>query len=399
MHRPAERPRCLMRIVDIKHGVISLHSQIRNAYIDFSQMTASCVALITDVKRDGRQVIGYGFCSNGRYDQDGIITTRLIPRLLAANSTDLLDPAGDNFDPARVWTTMMRNEKPGGHGERSVAVGCLDMAVWDVVAKVASQPLFRIIADRRGSLPDSNVFVYAAGGYYYPAKDLDHLQDEVRGYLAAGYQVVKIKIGGATLDEDLRRVEAVLAVLPAGCRLAVDANGRFDFDTAHKYAAALGPYSLFWLEEPGDPLDYELNAEVCRTYNGPVATGENLFSLQDVRNLLLYAGLRSHQDYIQVDPALSYGLVEYLRIVDLLAQNRWSLRRCIPHGGHQFGLHLAAGLQLGGNESYPGVFEPIGGFADGQLVVDSHVTVAETIGIGIEEKATLYKVFRDMCRN
>ena len=178
-----------------------------------------------------------------------------------------------------------------------------------------------------------------------------------------------MKIGGAPLAEDLKRIEAVLDVVGGdGQRLAVDVNGRFDLSEALEYAKAIEPYNLFWYEEIGDPLDYALNATVSEHYKGRIATGENLFSLQDARNLIRYGGMRPDRDIIQVDPALSYGLTEYLRIQDMLRQHGWSSRRCIPHGGHQFSLHIAAALKLGGNESYPGEFQPTGGFADNAVV-------------------------------
>ena len=177
----------------------------------------------------------------------------------------------------------------------------------------------------------------------------------MRRYLDRGYHVVKMKIGGAPLGEDLKRIEAVLAVVGSGSRLAVDANGRFDLDTALSYAEALEPYGLFWYEEAGDPLDYALQAELSARYRGPMATGENLFSHQDARNLLRYGGMDAQRDWLQFDCALSYGLVEYLRTLGVLAQNGWSGRRVVPHGGHQMSLNMAAGLKLGGNESYPDV--------------------------------------------
>ena len=166
---------------------------------------------------------------------------------------------------------MMRNEKPGGHGERSVAVGVVDMALFDLAAKIAGQPLYRYLSDRYGDgQPDDSVFVYAAGGYYAPGKGLRELQDEMRGFLDQGYRVVKMKIGGADLAEDLRRIEAVLEVLDGDAsRLAVDVNGRFDLDTALEYGKAIEHYGLFWYEEVGDPLDYALNATLCRALQRP----------------------------------------------------------------------------------------------------------------------------------
>src|SRR5690242_7443241 len=158
-------------------------------------MTVSVLALITDVVRDGKPVVGFGFNSNGRYAPSGLLRDQFIPRLRAAEAQSLLNEDGDNLDPARIWEVLMRNEKPGGHGERSVAVGVLDMAVWDATAKIAGVPLFRLLADwYRGGIADNEVFVYAAGGYYYPGKDLNGLREEMARYLDLGYSVVKIKI-------------------------------------------------------------------------------------------------------------------------------------------------------------------------------------------------------------
>jgi len=389
-----------MKILDIREIAVPIKSDIRNAYIDFSQMTVSALAVITDVARDGKRVVGFGFNSNGRYAPSGLLRDRFMPRLLAADPHSLLDDTGANFDPFKIWNVVMRNEKPGGHGERSVAVGVLDMAIWDAVAKIAGVPLYRLLADRfRGGVADAKVFVYAAGGYYYPEKGLSALQQEMQGYLDLGYSVVKIKIGGAPLAEDLRRIEAVLKILKSGDQLAVDANGRFDLGTAIAYAHALEPYQLRWYEEPGDPLDYELQAELAGHYQGPMATGENLFSVQDARNLIRYAGMRSNRDVLQFDCALSYGLVEYLRILDMLKEYGWSASRCIPHGGHQLSLNIAAGLGLGGNESYPGIFQPFGGFADNTPVENSYIRLPDIPGIGFESKKELFRLLKTLSDN
>jgi L-alanine-DL-glutamate epimerase-like enolase superfamily enzyme len=379
-----------MKIVGIRDAVVPIASDIRNAYIDFSKMTVSVVALATDVIRDGKPVVGYGFNSNGRYAASGLLRERFLPRLREAKPQDIADESGENLDPAKLWRMMMTNEKPGGHGERSVAVGVVDMAVWDAVAKIAGKPLFRHLSERHGDgNPDRDVFVYAAGGYYYPGKDHRALQDEMRRYLDLGYTVVKMKIGGADLAEDLRRIEAVLKIVGKGKSLAVDANGRFDVETAVQYAKALRPYDLFWYEEAGDPLDYALQAELANHYEGPMATGENLFSHQDARNLLRYGGMRPDRDWLQFDCALSYGLVEYMRTLALLPEFGFSSRNCVPHGGHQLSLNIAAGLKLGGNESYPDLFAPFGGFADGIAVEAGRVRLPEIPGIGFEAKAAL----------
>lgn len=385
-----------MRIVDIREVTLPIASAIANAYIDFSKMTCSLVAVVTDVVRDGRTVVGYGFNSNGRYGQGGLIRERFAPRLREADAASLLNDAGDNLDPDRIWRTLMKNEKPGGHGERSVAVGTIDMAVWDAVAKIAGKPLFLLLAEKYGHKADPRVFVYAAGGYYYPGKNLDALRSEMRSYLDRGYTVVKMKIGGAGIAEDRKRIEAVLAEIGSGAQLAVDANGRFDLETAIAYAKMLREYPLFWYEEAGDPLDFALQAALAEFYPGPMATGENLFSHQDARNLLRYGGMRGDRDWLQFDCALSYGLCEYLRTLEVIRIAGWSPRRCIPHGGHQMSLNIAAGLGLGGNESYPDLFQPFGGFPDGVRVESGYVTMPELPGIGFEGKADLIKVMRQL---
>src|SRR5205814_507246 len=217
-----------IRIIDVCEVTKPIASPIRNAYIDFSKMTTSLVAVVTDVVRDGRRVVGYGFNSNGRYGQGGLRT-------------------------------------------------------------------------------------------------------EMRGYLSRGYSVVKMKIGGAPVEEDRQRIEAVLAEIGSTARLAVDVNGRFDLETAIAYAKMLRDCPLFWYEEAGDPLDFQLQTALAEFYPGPMATGENLFSHQDARNLIRYGGMRPDRDWLQFDCALSYGLCEYQRTLGALQTQGWSASRCIPH--------------------------------------------------------------------
>lgn len=382
-----------MNIASAHVGTIPISSSMSNAYIDFSNMDCTILALVSDVIVDGKPLVGYGFNSNGRYNATAIMKERMLPRLLDTPAEALLNDSGELW-PEKAWGIMMSNEKPGGHGERSVATGVVDMALHDLAAKIADVPLYRWISDHYGDgTPDKDVFVYAAGGYYSPGKTLKNLQDEMQGFLDQGYEVVKMKIGGTDLAEDLTRIEAVLRVLDGdGSRLMVDVNGKFDLQTALEYGRAIDQYGLFWYEEVGDPLDYALNAVLSENYNNPIATGENLFSFQDARNLIRYGGMRPDRDFIQVDPALSYGLTEYRRVLSMLARHGWSSRRCIPHGGHQFSLHIAAALKLGGNESYPGEFQPTGGFTDDAVIRNSRVAPGDLPGIGLEGKHEFHRI-------
>src|SRR5436853_5139053 len=234
-----------MRIVDIRERAIPLKSDIRNSSFDFSEMTPSVVAVITDVVRDGKPVVGFAFNSTGRYACGAAMRARFIPRILAADPQFLLDHTQENFDPAKVLATMMQREKAGGHSERSIPIGTIEVAVWDAVAKIAGKPLHRLLAERfNGGRVADQVFCYVGGGWYFPGQTIADLQDEMRRHLDAGYTMVKMKVGGLPLAEDLRRVEAVLQVVGVGDRLAIDANAKFDRPAALAYAKALAPLRL-----------------------------------------------------------------------------------------------------------------------------------------------------------
>jgi L-alanine-DL-glutamate epimerase-like enolase superfamily enzyme len=358
------------------------------------------VAIISDVHQNGAPVVGFGFSSVGRYGQSGLIRERFAPRLLAAREDDLAARSGDNLDPFRAWDCMMKGEKPGGHGERCVAVGTLDMALWDAAAKIAEKPLYQFLAEKVGKpAARKAVPVYAGGGYYFPSDDLQRLTDEIRQFLDHGYTHVKIKIGARSLAEDLKRIEAVLSLLSSSNHLAVDAMNRYTSESAIRAAQAFAPYRLRWFEDMCDPLDFETHAEIARTYDSPLGVGEALFSLAEARNLLRYGGLRSDWDVLLFDPAHCYGLPEYLRILELLESNGWSLMSCQPHGGHLFSLHVAAALGLGGCESNPHNFQPFGGFADRARVEGGSICPPDAPGIGFETRASLYNVYRSLLVN
>ena len=162
-----------MKIIDIREVTKPIKSNIRNAYIDFSQDDAEPRG--GRHRRDARRPAGRSATAStptAATARAALIRERFAPRILEADPASLLDDERDNLDPHKVWAAMMTNEKPGGHGERSVAVGTIDMAVWDAVAKIEGKPLFQLLAERYGNgQPNRKVFVYAAGGYYYPGKD------------------------------------------------------------------------------------------------------------------------------------------------------------------------------------------------------------------------------------
>ena len=383
-----------MRIVDIRECTVPVKSDMRNSSFDFSEMTTSVVAVITDVVRERRPVVGFAFNSTGRYACGAAMRARFIPRILNADPSFLLDETQENFDPAKILAATMQREKSGGHSERSIGIGTIEVAVWDAVAKIAGKPLHHLLAERyNGGKIASKVFCYVGGGWYAPGQTVKDVQDEMHRHLDSGYTMLKMKVGGLPLAEDVRRVEAVKAMLPAQAQLAVDANSKFGRDEAFAYAQALAPFRLRWFEEPCDPLDFALLAEIAARYASPLATGENLFSTQDVENLVRFGGLHPERnDVIQVDPPQAYGIVQYARTLAMLERHHWPRRALFPHGGNQMALAIAAGFGLGGAESYPGVFGAFGGFADDARLEGGYITLSNRPGIGFEGQSALYSI-------
>ena len=381
-----------MRIVAIAERTIPV-SRYADPALPSGGLTTSLVAVTTDVRRSGRPVVGYGYASVGRFAQGGLIRERFAPRLLAADGASLADEAGATIDPFRAWSVMMSGEKPGGHGERCVAVGALDMAIWDAAAKIAGEPLAVLLARRTGRpAPPSTVPVYAGGGYPYPAGDLARLAEEIAHFADLGFTHAKIKIG-ADPDRDARRIEVAARQLPGSAHLAVDAMNRFDLAGGLAAAAMLGPFGLWWFEDISDPHDFATQAAVAAAYPAPIAAGEALFSLAEARLLDRHGGLRRDRDILVFDPAHCYGLTGYCGIVEMLTAAGWPRGAFWPHGGHLFALHVVAGLGLGGAEVSPLAFAPFRGLADGARVSGGRAPVPQAPGIGFELHGEAWRAF------
>jgi L-alanine-DL-glutamate epimerase-like enolase superfamily enzyme len=384
-----------VRITDIREIAVPLNSSIRNAVFDFSEMTTSVVAVITDVIRGGKPVVGFAFNSTGRYACGAQMRDRLIPRIMKAQPETLLNAAGSNLDPEKILACMMQREKPGGHTERSVAVGTIELAIWDAVAKIEDLPLHVVLANQfSGGEVRKEIPCYVGGGWYAPNKGVPELLDEIRTRLDQGYTTMKIKVGGASVAEDIARLEASLKVVGGGQNLAVDANAGLSPERSLAYAKALQPYNLRWFEEPTDPLDFALLAEITDIYSSPIGTGENLFSTQDIRNLVHFGGLRKDHDIIQIDVPQSYGIVQFSRTIKMLEDRGWGRHSIFPHGGNLMTLAIVAGFGLGGCEAYPDTFGVFAGFADDSKVTDGKINLSDRPGIGFEGQNALYDVMR-----
>jgi L-alanine-DL-glutamate epimerase-like enolase superfamily enzyme len=385
-----------LRITAIAEKAVPVGSTMRNAAFDFSEMTTSVVAVTTDVLRNGKPIVGYAFNSTGRYACGASMRARFIPRILSAKPEELQDQAA-LIDPAKVLSRMMLREKPGGDAERSVPIGTIETAVWDALAKILDRPLWHVLAERfNGGVNPAKIPCYVGGGWYRPEGDLAGLSDEVKRHLQAGYTHIKIKVGGAPIKDDLARIETAIALMAGADHLAVDANAAFSKERSKEYARALAPIGLRWFEEPCAPLDYGTFAELTQSYDAPLATGENLYCLGDVENLLAFGGFRRDRDILQVDPPQAYGVGAYAEMVAKVEALGGTRQRIFPHGGNMMSFALVAGLGLGGCEAYPGVFAAFGGFAEGMEVRDGHIALPDMPGIGFEAQPALHKIMQDV---
>lgn len=382
-----------MKIVEIRQRTVPVGSAMRNAQIRYSTMTATALAIVTDETRGARPLVGLAFDSIGRYAHGGLLEERFIPRLLAADPADYAATDG-GICPKRAWTVMMADEKPGGHGERPGAVGLLDAALHDLAARRADRPLWALLAADTPSRPaPASVPVYASGGHYRPGDDLTQLLDQIARTSDDGHRCFKIKAGGAPLAHDIARVETVLGSVGTDMGLALDANATPEPDRSLALFAAMEQFPLLWIEEPAAPLDFALLHKMAQGARIPIATGENLFSWDDTRNLLLYGGLRPQRDFVQVDVSLSYGLPEYRRILATMEAMGWARSACLPHAGHLFALHAVAGLGLGGFELAMDRTGLFGQLTAHLRLAEGHVLLPEAPGVGFEECPAFDAIF------
>lgn len=375
-----------MRVVEIREKSVDI-SRYRDRGIPSGGLTTSIVAVTTDAVRNGRPVVGFGFSSMGRFAQGGLIRERFAPRLLQV---------GD-LDPMSAWTAMMTGEKPGGHGERCVAVGTLDMALWDAAAKIAGLPLHAYLRAQLGIERDAHpVETYASGGYLYPDSDLARLSSEMKELRDLGHRRAKIKIGATSLAQDLKRIDVARKIFDGPGCLAVDAMNSYGPEQSRAAADALRSLGLMWFEDVCDPLDFEAQAAVTALYPSPVAAGEALFSAAEARLLDRHGGLRRDRDILVFDPVHCYGLPGYLQIISAMEERGWPRSAFWPHGGHLFSLHVALALGLGGTEVNPLSFAPFGGLADGAIVAEGRTAAPDAPGIGFELKPDLARLFASL---
>ncbi len=383
-----------MKILDIKENAIKLNLSLSNSMFSFKEMTTSIVKVNID---DGKNLhTGYAFNSTGRYACGDQMRNRFIPRLLSAGDNVLLDDDGC-IDTMKALHVMLVGEKPGGDMERSVAIGTIETALWDAIAKSKGLPLYKLLSMKFPDYKSTNkMFCYVGGGYYDDGKTISDLKDEIKRNFDNGYRLMKIKIGGAPLKEDIQRVEAAIEATGSAEKVALDANGGLKESNYITYAKELSTYGLKWFEEPTHPSNFSRYSEFINLYGNSVAGGENLYSIQDFLNLAEYGGFRENLDIIQIDVPQSYGISYFNEVLKELKEIEWDVSSIMPHGGNQMSLHIACGFGLSMCEAYPNVFGVFSGYDDSYELNDGYLQLNDNPGIGFEGQNDLFNLFKNI---
>ena len=383
-----------MKILDIKENAIKLNLSLSNSMFSFKEMTTSIIKIDID---DGKNVhTGYAFNSTGRYACGDQMRNRFIPRLLNANDNALLDDNGC-IDTMKALHVMLEGEKPGGDMERSVPIGTIETALWDAIAKSKDLPLYKLLSMKFPNYKSTDkMFCYVGGGYYDYGKTISDLKDEIKKNFDNGYRLMKIKIGGAPLKEDIQRVEAAIEATGSAEKVALDANGGLKESNYITYAKELSTYGLKWFEEPTHPSNFSRYSEFINLYGNSVAGGENLYSIQDFLNLAEYGGFRENLDIIQIDVPQSYGISYFNEVLKELKEVDWDVSSIMPHGGNQMSLHIACGFGLSMCEAYPNVFGVFSGYDDSYKLNDGYLQLNDNPGIGFEGQNELFNLFKNI---
>tara|TARA_Y100000768_G_C23963267_1_gene676539 strand:+ start:729 stop:1883 length:1155 start_codon:yes stop_codon:yes gene_type:complete len=383
-----------MKIIDIRENPIKLNLSLSNSMFSFKEMTTSIVKVVID---DGVNThTGYAFNSTGRYACGDQMRNRFIPRLLNATDNDLLDDDGC-IDTMKALHVMLVGEKPGGDMERSVPIGTIETALWDAIAKSKNLPLYKLLSIKFPNYTSTNkMFCYVGGGYYDVGKTIDDLKDEIKRNFDNGYRLMKIKIGGAPIKEDIKRVEAAIEATGSADKVALDANGGLKETNYINYAKELSSYGLKWFEEPTHPSNFQRYNEFIDLYGNAVAGGENLYSIQDFLNLTRYGGFRESQDIIQIDVPQSYGISYFNEVLKELKTINWDVSSIMPHGGNQMSLHIACGFGLSMCEAYPNVFGVFSGYDDDYKLNEGYLELNDNPGIGFEGQNDLFNLFKNI---
>ena len=282
----------------------------------------------------------------------------------------------DPIDVERLWHKMWVPKLIGRRGLTTRVISAIDIGLWDLRAKAAGMPLYKLLGGYRDRVP-----AYIAGGYYVEGKGLVELADEVSEYVSWGARAVKMKVGAVSIPEDVARVEAVRKAIGPDVKLLVDANCAYRYYEAVQFAVRVEEYEPFWFEEPVAPDDYDGFRKLAAKTTIPIASGENEYTRYGFRDLIATGAV----PILNADAKVLGGVTEFMKVAALAQAYDLDIA---PHGSQEIHAHLVAAISNGLLlEFYPQEFDPMWGqiYTDTlQLNEDGTVSLPSTPGIGIQ---------------
>lgn len=298
-----------MKITDV--ATIKLFYPLKKSLLDGLSPIKSREGLLVQIHTD-EGIIGTGECAAFWVQEavEAFIHQNLKPCLLGE----------DPFFVEKLWTKMYKASfRHGRAGLAIIGISGIDIALWDIVGQVAGLPLYRVFGQDK-----KKVKAYASAGYYEENKGSEELAAEMKSYVNEGFRAVKMKVGGASPEEDIKRVEAVREAIGKEIELMVDANNAWDTNTALRMSKALEDYNPYFLEEPVSTDNVEGSAKVAASTIIPIAGYETEYTRFGFKGLILKKAV----DIVQPDPTWSGGLTECRKIAGMASA--WEMR-CIPH--------------------------------------------------------------------
>jgi L-alanine-DL-glutamate epimerase-like enolase superfamily enzyme len=308
-----------------------------------------------------------------------------------ADAVKGMDPLGH----AEVWQKLfsLTSPRPGGIGgwdglpaplprnqrpQIMGAIGGVDIALWDIKGKAAGLPVFRLLGGTR-----TEVFTYATGGYYVEGASLSSYADELAKYVAAGYRAVKLKTGALSLQDEVVQIRDVREAIGPDVLFMLDMNAPYDVAGCIRFAEAVAPYDIFWLEEPLlwhlQPADYVRLAAASPI---PLAHGEREWHRYTIRDFIDSGAIR----FVQFDSTRAAGFTESLRIAHYAEQKGVAIA---PHSAGHIHSHLvsafgdaAFGAESMGNPARHPIHDGI--YRGGAEVRNGMVHLSEGAGFGLE---------------
>ena len=189
----------------------------------------------------------------------------------------------DPLDNERIWSEMWRPKLVGRRGITTRIISGIDIALWDIKAKLAKIPLYKLLGGF-----SNKVDTYIAGGYYEEGKGLNELYEEMIENVKLGAKAVKIKVGAVPINQDIERVKICREAIGPDIKLMLDANNAYKHYEAIEFARKAEKYDIFWFEEPVEPDDYIGQREITRSTSIPIAAGENEYTRYGFRDLIKF---------------------------------------------------------------------------------------------------------------